>query len=212
MANVNSTTIAGGSPASMAISIHFGPRAKRENVSSYSRGVLTSIMKAAGVHTVWITSTYRDAHDQARAMAHNIEKTGAPKQRALYKGKPGSPLVDLYEREKAAVAEAERRGIDTGVRDGFLLQRHLITVLERGISDVGPEKVSNHSGLQAILNVFDVDPATLKPKGCLDAFLKAARSESRVTRIIPPPKDPAFHFEIAQPGSFEVSPLTRATA
>jgi hypothetical protein len=45
-----------------------------------------------------------------------------------------------------------------------------------------------------------------------DAFLNAARNDARVTRIIPPPKDPAFHFEIAQLGDFEVNPLARVTA
>ena len=211
MANVNSVTTGGGSSSSKPIAILFSGRAKREDFSSYSRAVLTSIMKAAGVYTVRITSTYRSAHDQARVMAHNIEQTGAKKQRALYKGKPGSRLVDLYEREKAAVEEAERRGIDTGVRVGFGMQRHLITVLERRISEIGQEKVSNHSGMQAILNVFDVDPHTMSPKDA-KAFLEAAKNDSRVTRIIPPPKDPAFHFEIAQLGDFEVSPLTRVTA
>jgi hypothetical protein len=144
-------------------------------------------------------------------MAQNIQKTGPGKQRALYRGKPGSRLVDLYEREKAAVAEAERRGIDTGVKGGFAMQRHLIMVLERGISEIGPEKVSNHAGMQAILNVFDVDPNMMVPKHT-DAFLNAAKNDARVTRIIPPPKDPAFHFEIAQLGDFEANPLTRVTA
>ena len=212
MANVNSATPGGRNPASKPITIHFGTKAKRENLSSYSRAVLISIMKAAGVHTVWITSTYRDAHDQARAMSQNIEKKGAASQRKLYKGKPGSRLVDLYEREKAAVAEAEGRGIDTGLKGGFAVQRHLIMVLEKGITQVGPEKVSNHSGLQSILNVFDVDAKVMEPKGLADKFLAAAKKDPRVTRLIPPPKDPAFHFEIAQPGDFEISPLTRATA
>jgi hypothetical protein len=100
---------------------------------------------------------------------------------------------------------------DTGVKGGFAMQRHLIMVLERGISEIGPEKVSNHAGMQAILNVFDVDPNMMVPKHT-DAFLNAAKNDARVTRIIPPPKDPAFHFEIAQLGDFEVNPLTRVTA
>jgi hypothetical protein len=61
------------------------------------------------------------------------------------------------------------------------------------------------------LNVFDVDPNMMVPKHT-DAFLNAARNDARVTRIIPPPKDPAFHFEIAQLGDFEVNPLARVTA
>jgi len=210
MAHANSGST--GGTGTKPITIHFGPKANRANFSSYSRAVLTSIMKAAGVHTVWITSTYRDAHDQARAMVQNLQKpNGVAKQRTLYRGKPGSRLVDLYEREKAAVAEAERRGIQTGVKGGFALQRHMIMTLERGISEIGQAKISNHSGMQAILNVFDVDPNTMEPARRTGEFLKAAKDDSRVTRLIPPPKDPAFHFEIAQLGDFDPSPLSRAT-
>lgn len=189
----------------------FGMNAKSEHVSAYSRAVLKSIMKQAGVHTAVISSTYRDAHNQARVMVANIQAKGVTHQRGLYRGKPGSRVIDLYEREQAAIAEAERRGIDTGLHTGYAKQRHMIGVLEREISAIGQEKVSNHSGLQAILNVFDVDPKLLVPRN-EDRFLEAAKSDVRVTRLIWPPKDPAFHFEIAQLGDFEVSPLSRVTA
>lgn len=211
MANVNLRTTGDGSAAPRPLSILFGVNAKQEHVSSYSRAVLKSIMRQAGVHTAVITSTYRDAADQARVMAANIRSDGVKHQKALYRGKPGSRVVDLYEREQAAIAEAERRGIDTGLDTGFAKQRHLISVLERKISDIGQEKVSNHSGLQAILNVFDVAPKSLVPRN-EKLFLAAAKNDSRVTRLIWPPKDPAFHFEIAQLGDFEISPVSSATA
>jgi len=148
-------------------------------------------------------------------MVQNIEKKaekggGVKKQKALYRGKPGSGIIDLYEREKTAVADAERRGIDTGLRSNFALQRHLLEVVERKISQIGPENVSNHSGMQAILNVFDVDPVSMRPHN-IKAFLKAAQNDSRVTRLIPPPKDPAFHFEIAQLGDFLLNARTSVT-
>lgn len=210
MANVD-THGTGARPAgARPISILFGRNAKQEDLSTYSRAVLESVMRAAGVHTVRISSTYRSAGDQARVMVHNIQTTGAAKQRALYRGRPGSRVVDFYEREQAAIADAERRGIDTGLRTGLARQRHLIGVLERRIADIGQERVSNHSGLQAILNVFDVDPKSMVPPNTA-AFLEAASSDPRVTRLIPPPKDPAFHFEIAQLGDFDVSALTRQT-
>jgi hypothetical protein len=173
--------------------------------------VLKSIMKAAGVHTVVITSTYRDAGDQARVMVSNIKSKGIKHQKRLYRGKPGSRVIDLYEREQEAIAEAERRGMDTGLDTGFAKQRHMISVLERRISDIGQDKVSNHSGLQAILNVFDVAPKSLVPPN-EKLFLAAARQDTRVTRLIWPPQDPAFHFEIAQLGDFEISPVSSATA
>jgi hypothetical protein len=52
MANVNSVTTSNSAAGAKPISIYFGARAKRENFSSYSRAVLTSIMKVAAVHTV----------------------------------------------------------------------------------------------------------------------------------------------------------------
>lgn len=195
MANVNVSKTSGGA-TSKGVVIHFGPRAKPHRFSGYSRTVLTSIMTEAEVHTVWITSTYRDASDQARAMVQNLESRadngrGVKGQRALYGRKPGSGIIDLYERERAAVADAERRGIDTGLRSKFALQRHLLEVVERRISQIGPEKVSHHSGLQAILNVFDVDPASMRPHNGT-AFLKAAHNDPRVTRLITPPDDLRF--------------------
>src|SRR4051812_7880655 len=187
MAKMNVPNNRGGS-TSKGVVIHFGTRAKSHSFSGYSRAVLTSIMTEAEVHAVWITSTYRDASDQARAMVQNLEKMagkkgGLKRQKALYGHKPGSGIIELYERERAAVADAERRGIDTGLRSEFALQRHLLDVVERRISEIGPEKVSHHSGLQAILNVFDVDPASMRPHN-VKAFLKAAQNDSRVTRLI----------------------------
>src|SRR3954468_1246782 len=202
MTDINLRTAGGGSTPARPLTILFGVNAKREHLSSYSRAVLLSIMREAGVHTVVVTSTYRDSGNQARVMVANIQTKGIKHQKALYKGKPGSRVIDLYEREQAAITEAERRGIDTGLQAGYARQRHLISVLERKISDIGQEKVSNHSGLQAILNVFDVAPRSLVPHSqqTEDAFREAARKDSRVTRLIWPPKDPAFHFEIAQLG------------
>jgi hypothetical protein len=211
MDSINLRTTGDGSSASRPPSILFGTNAKAEHVSSYSRAVLKSIMKQAGVHTVVITSTYRDAGHQARVMAENIQSKGIKHQKALYRGKPGSRVVDLYEREQTALVEAERRGIETGLHTGFAKQRHLISVVEREISNIGQDKVSNHSGLQAILNVFDVAPKSLVPRN-EHLFLEAAKNDTRVTRLLWPPKDPAFHFEIAQLGDFEISPMSRVTA
>jgi len=194
-----------------AVGIHFGPAAKRQHVSLYSQEVLGAIMKEAGVHALWITSTYRDAHDQARVMVHNIEKTGMKQQNVLYRGRPGTKILDSFAREAAAIADAARRGINTGLRPGFAMQRHMIGVIEKEIDRIGPENVSRHSGIQAILNVFDVDPASLVPNR-RNAFLQAAKHDPRVTHIIPPPQDPAFHFEIAQIGDFNIDPRTRETA
>jgi len=194
-----------------AVGIHFGPAAKRQYVSLYSQEVLAAVMKHAGVHTLWITSTYRDAHDQARVMVHNIEQKGMKHQKTLYRGTPGARILESFAREAAAIAEAARRGINTGLPPGFVMQRHMIGVIEREIDRMGPENVSRHSGIQGILNVFDVAPESLIPNR-RSAFHQAALHDPRVTRIIPPPRDPAFHFEIAQIGDFNIDPRARETA
>jgi hypothetical protein len=214
MANINLHTSGEGSTAQRPLSILFGVNANREYVSTYSRAVLKSIMRAAGVHTVTITSSFRDAHDQARVMVGNIESKGVKHQKKLYRKKPGSRVVDLYVREKAAIEEANRRGYDTGLQTAYAKQRHLIRVLEDEISSIGQDKVSKHSSLQAILNVFDVAPKALVPhsKAIEELFIKAALKDARVTRLLYPPEDPAFHFEIAQLGDFPLSPESSVIA
>ena len=49
--------------------INFGSHAKSSDVSEHSRGVLKAIMASAEVYSVKISSTARDAYDQARVMS-----------------------------------------------------------------------------------------------------------------------------------------------
>jgi 2-oxo-4-hydroxy-4-carboxy--5-ureidoimidazoline (OHCU) decarboxylase len=184
-----------------ALGISFGPNAQPKYFSPFSRAIIEDIMRKSNVKSLMITSTFRDAHDGARAMLNNIEAKGVNSQLRLYRDKPGTAVIDAYTREEAAISAAEKMGIDTGLREYWSHHRHMLHVMERAIEKVGPDKVSHHSSLQKLLNVFDIAPSSLYPPRKSE-FEKAAKQNYRVTKLIVPPKDPAFHFEILQIGDF----------
>jgi hypothetical protein len=162
--------------------IIYGPNAQRSAVSSYTEKVLQDIMRRAGVRRIVISSTARDAANQARVMKENIEKDGVRSQRGLYK-EAGQKVIDVYEREKTA-------GRSNAEIEGAMRQE---------IERQGPGNVSRHSGDPAVRNVVDIDPRSLG--GRVEDFIDAAKSDSRVDgrRILRPPKDPGIHLEIPQP-------------
>ncbi|HIA51847.1 MAG TPA: hypothetical protein EYN91_07120 [Candidatus Melainabacteria bacterium] len=148
------------------------------SVSTYSLDVLKSVLKTAGITSVIITSTQRTAKDQARVMYENLVKHGTASQRALY-GSNGDKVVDLY-------AKLTGKKTPTEVK----------AEMEKLILSIGPEKVSKHCADPKKLNVLDIDPAAIAPRS--QAFIKAVSNEKKISRLLLPPNDPAYHVEIPQ--------------
>ena len=65
--------------------------------------------------------------------------------------------------------------------------------LESQINLIGPSKVSRHCSSDPNLNVFDINPRSVNN---LKTFQNTIRNDSRVTKIIPYPKDPGVHIVI----------------
>src|ERR1700686_1439611 len=149
--------------------IVFGPNAKSSDVTPYSLGVLRDVMSAAKVASVTISSTQRSPADQARVMFNNLETQGVAAQRTLYKA-PG----------KAAGKTSDQIKADMTAK----------------IVELGPMNVSHHAADPKLLNVFDVAPSSVAD---VDAFVKAAKADARVSKFLTPPNDPGLHFEIPQP-------------
>jgi hypothetical protein len=167
-------------PADTDYNVVFGPNAKSGDLSDFSRSVLEDIMRAAGVATLTITSTQRSPQDQARVMYANIVRDGVAKQKGLYKA-PGQSVIDAYAAAKAAGKSPDE----------------IKAAMVARILELGPEKVSRHAADPKVLNVFDVSPSSVSHG---DAFVAAAKSDARVSKVLTPANnDPAFHLEIPQP-------------
>jgi hypothetical protein len=162
------------------VDIAFGPNAKAADVTGFSRGVLTDILKAAGLTRVAVSSTSRMPADQARVMYINLEQQGIEPQIRLYR-EPGRKVIEVYRQGK--VAGKERAAI--------------LAAMTAEIVRLGPTAVSRHASDPKVLNVFDVAPSSVTDR---PAFEAAVRAEARVTKFLLPPGDPGYHLEIPQPG------------
>ena len=161
------------------VEIAFGASAKPESVTAFSRQVLTAIMEKAGLQRVVISSTSRDASEQARVMFQNLEKFGVEHQKKLYAA-AGDQVIEVYRRAKAQGKPA------TEIRQ----------LMTQEILRIGPTRVSRHASDPRVLNVFDVAPSSVTNRA---AFEQAVRSEPRVAKFLVPPSDPGYHLEIPQP-------------
>jgi len=150
-------------------------------VSAYSRKVLQDIMKASGVTQITITSTARTTADQARIMFENIERHGVAHQKKLY-GPYGDKVIDEY----SALKQKGKTKVD------------IISGMTMKINSLGPRNVSRHAGNPNKLNVVDIAPSSIN-LALRKKFESAVNTDSRVSKFLVPPKDPAYHLEIPQP-------------
>ncbi|MGC4064848.1 MAG: transglycosylase SLT domain-containing protein [Polyangiaceae bacterium] len=162
-----------------AVTIRFAENASEEDVTPYSRGVLESIARAAGISSCLVSSTSRDPYNQARVMYDNLEKYGVDHQKKLY-GPAGDKVIDVYAAEKG-------RGGDRST---------IIAAMRDRIRDIGPSNVSRHASDPRKLCVLDIAPSSIKNK---ESFREAVMQEKRVAKFLEPPGDPGYHLEIPQP-------------
>ena len=161
--------------------INFAKPHDTTKVSAYSKQVLADIMKAAGVSQITITSTTRTAQDQAHIMVENLERHGVAHQKRLY-GQPGDSVIDHY----------------TNLKSKGVSRTEIISGLTSKISSIGPQRVSGHAGDPAKINVIDIAPSSIN-RALWRRFEAAVTADRRVSKLLVPPKDPAYHLEIPQP-------------
>jgi hypothetical protein len=136
--------------------------------------VLKEILKAAGLPRATVTSISRTPADQARVMYENCVSKGVQFNKNMYAA-AGDKVVDVY----AANKDKPRATV---------IQLMLAKILE-----IGPSNVSKH--ISDTHYTFDVAPSSI-PASKHAAFLAAVRAHKAVSKVIPPPTDPAFHIEI----------------
>lgn len=136
--------------------------------------ILTDILRVAGLATATVTSAHRTPADQARVMYENCVSKGAAYNEALY-CTAGDRIVDVF----AANRDQPRDAV--------------IQLMTEKILEIGPEKISMH--MSDTHYTFDVAPSSIPLKKHA-AFVAAVAGNKAVSKLIQPPKDPAFHVEI----------------
>jgi hypothetical protein len=165
----------------MPLITYLNPTQDSVRVSAYSKKVLEEIMQKSGVPKITVTSTARTASEQARIMYENIERHGLDHQKKLY-GPYGDKVIDVYPSlKKQGKTKAE-----------------IISGMTAKISSLGPSKVSRHAGDPNKLNVVDIAPSSIN-LALRKKFENAVKGDSRVSKFLGPPGDPAYHIEIPQP-------------
>ena len=136
--------------------------------------ILKDILRTAGLAGATVTSAHRTPADQARVMYENCVSKGAPYNEALY-CVAGDKVVDVF----AANHDQPRDAV--------------IQLMTEKILEIGPSKVSMH--MSDTHYTFDVAPSSI-PRDQHAAFVAAVLGNQAVSKLIQPPKDPAFHLEI----------------
>ena len=136
--------------------------------------VLREILKAAGLSRATVTSGVRTPAEQARVMYENCLSKGPEFNLRLY-APPGQKVVQVF---------IDNRSKPRDPVIGLMLAK---------INELGPETVSKHCSTTHF--VFDVAPSSI-PEAKRADFEAAIRAHGAVSKLIPPPGDPAFHIEI----------------
>lgn len=161
------------------VRINWGPNANRQTVDARLIDIIKDGLRAAGASNGTITSTARNAADQARAMFQNILRTGPAEQLAEYRP-PGDAVIQVYIAETAGMTAQQIRDNAAAIR----------AAMEAEINRQGPQNVSLHCADPAVISVVDVP---------LDAFNGTNRAlfrdsvEARVTRVLN--ENRVYHIE-----------------
>ncbi len=145
-------------------------------VTDTSETVVKEIVAKAGDKSCTVTSTARTPAEQASAMYHNLETEGVDAQKGLY-ADAGDKVIDVY-----VASKAEKKTPDQIKAD-----------MTAKINELGPALVSNHCADSSKLCVLDIDPNSIVHK---TKFIEEAGNDSRVSKFLKPPSDPAYHLEI----------------
>jgi hypothetical protein len=139
--------------------------------------ILKDILKVAGLAGATVTSAHRTPAEQARVMYENCVSRGAAYNEALY-CTAGDRVVDVF----AAHLDQPRDVV--------------IQLMTEKILEIGPSSVSMH--MSDTHYTFDVAPSSI-PAEKHAAFVAAMLGNKAVSKLIQPPRDPAFHIEIPKP-------------
>lgn len=158
------------------VKVTYGPNANKAVVPPAAEAVVRDLVARSGGSACVITSTMRDAPNQARVMFENLRATSVARQMALY-GPAGQQVIRVYDASNRAGKSPDQIKADMTAK----------------IVAIGPSSVSRHCGDPAKLCVVDIAPNSIPDP---DRFLEEVVRDPRISAHFEPPKDPAFHLEI----------------
>lgn len=162
------------------VTITYGTNADSSTVKATAETVIKEIVAKSGGTSCTITSTARTPEAQARAMYNNLvgtgEGQGVTAQRELY-GPYGDQVIDTFEAEKEAGKTADE----------------IKAAMAAKIIELGPGNVSKHCADSNTLCVVDIAPSSITNG---TKFEEEVDKDSRVSKFLKPPDDPAYHLEI----------------
>jgi RHS repeat-associated protein len=169
-----------------SVHIKYQDGVDKSKVSKKTEGVITDLMMESNNGNAEITSVARTPAEQAQAMYSNLEGKGKGQgvegQRALYNGRPGEKVIDVY-------VEGKKEKLSAG---------KIIANMTAKVNELGPANVSHHCADQNVVNVVDIAPSSI---GNQKAFEQAIKQSTEVSRYFSPntvPPDPCFHIEVPQ--------------
>lgn len=185
----------GNTTRSSSITINLGSKVKQSHVTDYSAKVISDNLNSSNNSSAKVTSGYRDPVNQARVMFNNIENKGVLSQKILY-GASGDKVIDTYSEAKEYNYQAIHVNeiLDADFLP-ILSNGNIKTLMTNKIKEVGPSNVSKHSSDPNTYNVIDISPKSLSNGS---SFGNKVKADTRVEKVITPPKDPAYHIEIPQ--------------
>lgn len=145
--------------------------------------VLRDCLRAGGVSSARVTAGPRTPADEAREIYNMCKARGVDYANRLYAA-PGRQVVAVYQANQAKDAAACQ------------------LLMEKKIVQLGPSNVSHHCS--ETIWAFDVGPASIAADKH-EAFLAALKADKRISKVIAPPLDPAFHIEVPK-AQFDLSP------
>ena len=156
------------------VNIHFvGQSAHEDAVSQNSISILKDVGRASNNNDIYITSTARTPHDQARIMFDNCER-------------------DLQE-QRNTYLESGQKVIDVYVTNVNKTRNQVIGLMEAKINELGPTTVSKHCANPNVINVFDVPISRLiNPND----FLTEIQKRTEVDQVLI--ENAVYHIEITQ--------------
>ena len=159
------------------VNINFDPGINRDVVSVQSLNTLRDIGLQSKVLDITITSTARNARQQAAAMYHNIVTKGMGEQRRTYRS-PGQKVLDAY--ETANASGLNRNGIIQAMTDK--------------VNELGPPNVSNHAADPSVLGTMDLSRSRI-PDDKRNTFFNNANAMTGVRMLY---ENAVYHIEIHQ--------------
>jgi len=188
------------SPTSFAVlpdvTITYGPNAKPAGASEEIRNVIRDGLRAAGQASAKISSTNRNAVDQARAMFNNLVRSDGGRtvagniatQLGIY-GSNGDQVITTYQDFIALLPSATFASI---LEYAAAVQLQMVDK----INELGPPNVSRHSADPAVISVVDLSVTAFNAANVL-VYRPAV--ETRVDKFLDERTSNAcYHHELAR--------------